>query len=81
MTFRYGIAILAIAISLLLSVPSNHSVVGAQLDNPKMPDSSICVPCIAGKQHRDPFPSSEHHATHSMEIVYCDLHGPFDVRT
>ena len=58
-----------------------QSVVGAQLDNPKSPNPSICVPCVAGKQHRDPFPLSEHHATRPMEIIYCDLHGPFPVRT
>jgi hypothetical protein len=57
-----------------------HSVVGVQLDKSTTPPA-ICVPCVAGKQHRDPFPSSEHSASCPMEIIYCDLHGPFNVRT
>jgi hypothetical protein len=57
-----------------------HSVIGVQLDKSSTPPA-ICVPCVAGKQHRDPFPSSEHTATRPMEIIYCDLRGPFNVRT
>jgi hypothetical protein len=57
-----------------------HSVVGAQLEKSTAPPA-ICVPCVAGKQHRDTFPSSEHTATRPMEIIYCDLRGPFNVKT
>ena len=56
------------------------SVVGVTLtSDAPMPD--ICPPCIAGKQHRLPFPSSHHTATCPMEIIYCDLRGPFHVQT
>jgi hypothetical protein len=57
-----------------------HSVLGVQLDKSTTPPA-ICVPCVASKQHRDPFLSSEHTATRPMEIIYCDLRGPFNVRT
>jgi hypothetical protein len=50
-----------------------------QLDKSTIPPA-ICVPCVPGK-HRDPFPSSEHTATRPMKIIYCDLCGPFNVRT
>lgn len=36
----------------------------------------ICEACIAGKQHCDPFPSSEPVPTHPLEIVVSDLKGP-----
>jgi hypothetical protein len=55
-------------------------LLGVQLDKSTTPPA-ICVPCVAGKQHRDPFLSSEHTATRPMEIIYCDLRGPFNVRT
>jgi len=57
-----------------------HSVIGARLESSVRP-SCVCVACIAGKQHRDPFPSSTNTATRPMEIVYCDLRGPFPVQT
>jgi hypothetical protein len=59
-----------------------HSVQGVTLDSSsKTPSPSLCVPCLAGKQHRDPFPAAEHRATRPLEIIYCDLRGPFPVRT
>jgi hypothetical protein len=57
-----------------------NSVIGATITSDSIPPS-ICVPCLAGKQHRFPFPASEHKATRPMEIVYCDLRGPFPVQT
>lgn len=57
-----------------------HSVTGASLELSTEPPSH-CVACIAGKQHRDPFPSSLHTASRPMEIISCDLRGPFHVQT
>lgn len=36
----------------------------------------ICEPCIAGKQHRDPFPHSTSTTSAPLEIVVSDLKGP-----
>ena len=57
-----------------------NSVLGVQLNSTTQPPA-LCIPCIAGKQHRLPFPSSEQKATRPMQIVYCDLRGPFHVQT
>ena len=57
-----------------------NSVLGAHLTSDTKPPT-LCIPCIAGKQHRDPFPSSDSKATRPMEIIYCDLRGPFHVQT
>ncbi|KIM24024.1 hypothetical protein M408DRAFT_27463 [Serendipita vermifera MAFF 305830] len=54
-----------------------HSLLGVKLDT-STSSPSICVPCVAGKQHRDPFPSSEHKTSCPMEIIYCDLRGAFN---
>jgi len=41
-----------------------------------------CEPCIAAKQHRDPFPEvASSRATQPLERVHSDLHGPLAVRT
>ena len=43
---------------------------------------NICEPCLAGKQHRDPFPhQSEHHSTMPLRLVVSDLHGPLPTCT
>ncbi|KAG8955677.1 hypothetical protein FRC04_007668 [Tulasnella sp. 424] len=37
----------------------------------------ICEHCIAGKQHRDPFPSlSDNRATETLARIHTDVHGP-----
>ena len=42
----------------------------------------ICAPCIAGKQHREPFPKvASNRATGVLDRVHCDLHGPMDTQT
>ena len=48
-------------------------VKGFKLDSTAKPDP-ICEPCLAGKMHSDPFPSSDTRATRPLEKVYCDLH-------
>jgi hypothetical protein len=43
---------------------------------------SKCEPCIIGKHARTPHPSSTtHSATALLELVHCDLCGPFPVLT
>jgi hypothetical protein len=34
----------------------------------------ICEPCLAGKMHANPFPSSEHRATEVLELIHSDVH-------
>ena len=58
----------------------NEMVTGARLDSTSSPDP-VCEPCLAGKMHADPFPSSEHRATRPLELVHSDLHGPIRVQT
>ncbi|KAG8976249.1 hypothetical protein FRC05_004499 [Tulasnella sp. 425] len=36
----------------------------------------ICEPCLAGKQHREPFPHSISTTSSPLEIIVSDLHGP-----
>ena len=43
---------------------------------------SKCEPCIIGKHARSPHPSSlTHKSTQLLELVHCDLCGPFPVLT
>jgi len=37
----------------------------------------ICEPCLAGKMHSKPFPSSPSRASRPLELVHSDLCGPF----
>jgi hypothetical protein len=55
-------------------------VTGLILVSKQQPDP-ICEPCLAGKMHSNPFPSSQHCATHPLELIHSDLHGPLPVRT
>jgi hypothetical protein len=43
--------------------------------------SRTCVPCIQGKQHRTPFPTSTTKVTVPSERVHADLAGPMPVRS
>ncbi|KAG8928182.1 hypothetical protein FRC01_006358, partial [Tulasnella sp. 417] len=36
----------------------------------------ICEPCLAGKQHRKPFPHSTSSTSHPLELIVSDIHGP-----
>ena len=51
---------------------------GVKLDSKLQPDS-ICEPCLAGKMHSNPFPTSHHRALHPLELVHTDLHRPTPV--
>src|SRR5467141_1473569 len=41
----------------------------------------VCEPCLAGKMHSNPFPSSPSRSTKPLELVHSDLHGPLPVAT
>ncbi|KAM0049721.1 putative RNA-directed DNA polymerase [Helianthus debilis subsp. tardiflorus] len=42
-------------------------------------DHSPCEVCHRAKQHRDPFPLSDHKSTHLGELVHLDVWGPYRV--
>jgi hypothetical protein len=41
----------------------------------------VCEPCLSGKMHANPFPSSETRASKPLELVHTDVHGPLSVQT
>jgi len=48
--------------------------------SPPFPD--FCEPCLAGKQHRFPFPpAASNRRTQPLALVHSDLHGPVSVPT
>ena len=49
-------------------------VTGMHLDSKSAPDP-ICEPCLAGKMHSNPFPSSQWRATRPLELVHSDVKG------
>lgn len=55
-----------------------------RLHNIKYIDDSadkICEQCLAGKQHRMPFPLSTSRATERLELIHADLCGPMEVES
>ena len=68
-------------VSAVQDLVKRELVTGISLQSSASPDP-ICEPCLAGKQHRGPIPKkASHHATHLLELVHSDLHGPLPVRT
>lgn len=55
-------------------------VTGIKLDSKVAPDP-ICEPCLAGKMHADPFPSTGHRTTKPLELIHMDVHGPIPVQS
>jgi transposase InsO family protein len=55
-------------------------VTGVTLDSKQMPDP-VCEPCLAGKMHANPFPTTGHRATQPLELVHSDVHGPTPVQS
>ena len=51
----------------------NSLAEGLVLDSKAKPDP-ICEPCLAGKMHANPFPSTEHRATKLLELIHSDVH-------
>ncbi|XP_006461512.1 hypothetical protein AGABI2DRAFT_45187, partial [Agaricus bisporus var. bisporus H97] len=62
------------------SMISKELVTGLKLESNSPPDA-ICEPCLAGKMHSHPFPSSLNHNRSPLELVHSDLHGPLPVST
>jgi len=55
-------------------------VTGIKLNSLAAPDP-ICEPCLAGKMHANPFPSSTTRTSRPLELVHSDVHGPLSVQT
>ena len=55
-------------------------VTGIRIESKQKPDP-ICEPCLAGKMHSNPFPSSPSRSTTPLELIHTDLHGPLNVST
>src|SRR5437868_3994261 len=55
-------------------------VTGVKLHSTAAPHP-ICEPCLAGKMHANPFPSSQHRQSAPLALVHSDVHGPLPVRT
>ncbi|OAX31499.1 hypothetical protein K503DRAFT_655445, partial [Rhizopogon vinicolor AM-OR11-026] len=51
----------------------HNLVTGMKLDSKTAPDP-ICEPCLAGKMHSNPFPSSQWCASRPLELVHSDVH-------
>src|ERR1700742_2036699 len=51
----------------------NSLAEGLVIDSKAKPDP-ICEPCLAGKMHANPFPSTEHRATKVLELIHSDVH-------
>ena len=51
----------------------HNLVTGLTLDSSAKPDP-ICEPCLAGKMHANPFPSSDSRAEELLELIHSDLH-------
>ena len=51
----------------------HNLVTGLTLDSMAKPDP-ICEPCLTGKMHANPFPSSENRATELLGLIHSDLH-------
>ena len=59
---------------------SKDMVTGMKLSHMSKPDP-ICEPCLAGKMHANPFPTSESRASNPLELVHIDLKGPIQVKS
>ena len=55
-------------------------VTGIKLNSLAAPDP-ICEPCLTGKMHANPFPSSTTRTSRPLELVHSDVHGPVSVQT
>ena len=55
-------------------------VTGMKINADFKPDP-ICEPCLAGKMHADPFPSTGNRSIKPLELVHTDLHGPVPIQT
>ena len=59
---------------------SENLVSGMSLDS-LVKLEAVCIPCLAGKMHSNPFPSTGHSTPDILGLVHMDLVGPMPVRT
>jgi len=59
---------------------NQNLVTGMTIVSKDKPDP-VCEPCLAGKMHANPFPSSTHHAKRPLELIHTDVHGPISVQS
>ena len=59
---------------------SGGLAIGISLSSSEKRDP-ICEPCLAGKMHSSPFPSTGHRASAPLELIHTDLCGPLSVST
>ena len=51
----------------------DEMVIGLTLDSSAKPDP-VCTPCLTGKMHANPFPSSSNRADELLALVHSDVH-------
>src|ERR1700761_4031200 len=59
---------------------SENLVSGMSLDSLAKLEA-VCIPCLAGKMHSNPFPSTGHSTPDILGLVHMDLVGPMPVWT
>src|SRR4051812_32522015 len=59
----------------LKKLHSRKLVIGMELQSLAQPDP-ICEPCLSGKMHAHPFPSSENRSSSLLELIHSDVKGP-----
>jgi hypothetical protein len=64
--FRYNLSDVS-------KLSKNGMVEGFKLDSSAKPDP-VCEPCLGGKMHANPFPSSDTRAGEVLELVHMDVH-------
>jgi hypothetical protein len=57
----------------------NCNLVTGMTINSKTKQDPVCEPCLAGKMHANPFPSTGHHAKKPLELIHSDVKGPLTV--
>ena len=74
---RYG----HLSYGALSRLQRDHMVEGLDVSAQEFKDaaSNTCEPCIMGKQHRKPFPTSTSATQKRLELVHMDVCGPMEV--
>ena len=57
----------------------DHLLPDVSEDEIKQFAKQVCVPCLQGKQHRSPFPTSTTKAKQVLDLIHSDLQGPMPV--
>ncbi len=70
---------LVTGITLHPSTSTSHS--NTSTSSPISSPDPICEPCLAGKMHAHPFPTTHTITPRLLGLVHSDLHGPLPVQT